>query len=119
MSFSCKDEFHLCDGTPLREVVSLCDGEQKVAAIGINCTAPEYISSLVAEARECTDKMIIVYPNLGESYDAATKTWGSGPSVKDWLDSTQEWFRLGALGIGGCCRIGPEMIRDLRRRLLG
>jgi homocysteine S-methyltransferase len=90
-----------------------------VAAIGINCTAPGHVSSLVTEARDFTDKMIIVYPNLGESYDAATKTWGSRPSVKDWLDSTQEWFRLGALGIGGCCRIGPEMIRDLRRRLLG
>ena len=119
MSFSCKDGLHLCDGTPLQEMVRLCDGEQKVAAIGINCTAPEHISSLVIKAREYTDKMIIVYPNLGESYDAITKTWGSGSSVKDWLDSTHEWFRLGALGIGGCCRIGPETIRDLRRLLLG
>jgi len=119
MSFSCQDGLHICDGTRVREVMRLCDKEPKVIAIGINCTAPGHISSLVAEARGFTDKMIIVYPNLGEQYDAATKTWGSGLSEKNWLDSVDDWVGLGVLGIGGCCRIGPEMISELRRRLLG
>ncbi len=119
MSFSCQDGLALCDGTPLRDVVASCQEEPGVAAVGINCTAPGLVSSLVTEARDFTDKPIIVYPNLGESYDAATKAWGPGSSEGDWLDLAREWAGLGARGIGGCCRIGPDMIVELRKRLLG
>jgi homocysteine S-methyltransferase len=115
MSFSCRDKRSLCDGTPLREVVRSCSELPNVAAVGINCTAPVHVSSLIAEARDHTDKPVIVYPNLGERYNADTKSWGPGPSEKDWLVLAREWMRLGAAGVGGCCRIGPEMIRELRR----
>jgi homocysteine S-methyltransferase len=117
MSFCCRDGEHLCDGTRLREVVRACAAEPNLAAVGINCTAPEHVASLVAEARKATDKAIIVYPNLGEQYDGRTKTWSGGPSSADWLKLTRKWVALGATGVGGCCRIGPEMIGNLRRDL--
>jgi homocysteine S-methyltransferase len=119
MSFSCSDGLHLCDGTPFGDVVELCNGEERVVAVGINCTAPQHIPSLIAEARSRTDKMIIVYPNLGERYDAATKSWGTGPSTEDWLERALGWPGLGARAVGGCCRIGPDEIAELLRRLLG
>ena len=118
MSFSCGDDC-LWDGTPLRDVVRACDGAPNLAAVGINCTAPGLVPALIAAAREATDKMVIVYPNLGEPYDAETKTWGAGLPPDAWLDAVDEWVRLGAAGVGGCCRIGPATIAEMRRRLLG
>jgi homocysteine S-methyltransferase len=118
LSFSCSDGENLCDGTPLKEIVQACHEVPNVAAVGINCTAPGHLPSLIAMAREATDKMILAYPNLGERYDPVTKTWGTEPSDDRWLESADEWVRLGVSGVGGCCRIGPAMISELRRRIL-
>jgi homocysteine S-methyltransferase len=118
MSFSCRDGAHLSDGSPLVDVARACDAEPRVAAVGINCTRPEFISSLITEAREATEKPVIVYPNSGERYDAEHKTWSAGPPRVDWGETSVEWARLGANGIGGCCRVGPEEIAQMRRQLV-
>ncbi len=65
-----------------------------------------------AEAlRDATDKPLIAYPNSGESYDAATKTWRPGASGSGGPSSLAEgvsaWHDLGARLIGGCCRTTP------------
>lgn len=118
LSFSCRDGLNLCDGSRLTDVARDCDTEPGVAAVGINCTSPEFIASLISEARRATDKPIVVYPNSGERYDAHRKAWVEVPSGIDWDAAALEWARLGASGIGGCCRIGPERIAALRRRLV-
>lgn len=33
------------------------------------------------------------------------------------LDQLPEWRRLGVAVVGGCCRVGPEDIRQLRERV--
>jgi homocysteine S-methyltransferase len=119
ISFSCKDGRHLSDGGLLREAARVCDAGIGVAAVGINCTAPEHIGSLVEEARKGTDKPILVYPNSGERYDAGRKTWHSSLPSCPWEDIGMEWVRRGASGIGGCCRVGPDEIRRIRRAVLG
>jgi homocysteine S-methyltransferase len=119
LSFSCRDGAHLSDGTPLVEMAKICAGQPNLAAIGINCTAPEHLPELIAAARSATNKPVLVYPNRGERYDAATKSWGEEPEVADWLDSARQWMRLGVGGVGGCCRIGPEMIGRLRQLIAG
>ena len=120
MSFSCRDEAHLSDGSPLGDVARACDAEPRVAAVGINCTSPEFISPLITEVRHGTNKPVIVYPNLGERYDAKRRTWvpGPRPALIDWGEASVEWVRLGATGVGGCCRVGPDEIGDMRRRLV-
>jgi homocysteine S-methyltransferase len=50
--FSCKDERHVSHGEPLAECVRALEGCARVAAVGINCTAPRFIHSLVTEARK-------------------------------------------------------------------
>jgi len=117
-SFSCRDDAHLCDGSPLVEAVRACDAHPRVAAVGINCTAPSHIAALIREARRGTEKPVIVYPNSGETYDPARHTWVAAPAGLDWGNSAAEWARLGAAGIGGCCRVGAEEIAGMRRRLL-
>jgi homocysteine S-methyltransferase len=118
MSFSCRDGRHLSDGGLLRDATQACNSEPRVAAVGINCTAPEFIPSLIDEARKGTDKPILVYPNSGEGYDAAEKRWHSAPFPTPWEEAAGDWVRRGAAGVGGCCRVGPGKIAEIRRALL-
>ncbi|WP_028536028.1 homocysteine S-methyltransferase [Paludibacterium yongneupense] len=113
ISFSCRDGEHLCQGERLADAVAALDGFDQVIAVGVNCTAPEYIAPLLASARTATRKPLLAYPNSGESYDAEHKCWhGHGHSAA-FADMAREWRRAGASLIGGCCRTSPEHIRAL------
>jgi len=113
ISFSAKDGIHISDGTPVAECAEWLDKHDQVAAVGINCTRPQYISSLIKKVHSHTVKPIIVYPNLGEQYDAVTKTWHGAPSEETYGDSTHHWYECGARLIGGCCRTKPENITTI------
>jgi len=119
LSFSCRDGTHISDGNRLRDVASDCDDDPQIAAIGINCTPPEFIPSLIAEARKGTTKPILVYPNRGEEYDADRKVWVRSENDSDLPDLAAGWHRLGADGIGGCCRFAPADIARVRERFVG
>ena len=112
ISFCCGDGGHLWDGTPIEEVAALCDRASRVAAVGVNCTAPRLVPSLIHKIRSTTDLPIIVYPNSGEYYDAATRSWRG--SDEPWMTAIKDSIRAGASIVGGCCRIGPDRIRKLR-----
>jgi homocysteine S-methyltransferase len=113
ISFSCRDGAHVSEGDPLAACVDALEGCAQVAAIGVNCTAPQHIASLVEIAASRTAKPIVVYPNSGERYDAAAMCWhGSGAATL--AAHAEQWYRLGARLIGGCCRTTPEDIRALR-----
>ena len=94
------------------------DEIEQIAAVGINCTAPRFISSLVAEARSATQKPIVVYPNSGETYDIEKKQWLGETDSQDYAAAAVSWSAAGASIIGGCCRTGPEHIRHVRQILL-
>ncbi len=117
-SFSCRDGSHQTDGTPFIAAVELCANHQRVAGIGVNCTAPEFITPLLGAARTVTDLPLVAYPNSGEIYDPAGKSWRTGPSHSALPEAATEWFSMGAAVIGGCCRVGPEDIAILRGALL-
>ena len=118
LSFSCRDGKHISDGTPIAELVTACDAVPNVAAIGVNCTAPEFIPSLIQEVRSRTDKPAIVYPNSGERYDAERKRWGAKASDEDMVTAAASWVEAGASLVGGCCRVGPSVIRGMRRTVV-
>jgi homocysteine S-methyltransferase len=118
-SFSCRDERHISDGTPLAECAAYLDGYEQVAAVGINCTAPRYLSGLIAEVRRVTDKPIVVYPNSGERYDAVNHCWLGMSDPVDFASASREWEAAGARLIGGCCRTGPAHIGQIRAALEG
>ena len=60
-------------------------------------------------------KPIVVYPNSGAQYDAERKCWHGQESAGQWAEQAVEWYRAGASLIGGCCRIGPDHIRQLAK----
>lgn len=118
MSFSCRDERSLCDGTPLDRVVAQIDDCSRIIAVGVNCTAPKLVSGLLREAAKVTDKPLVAYPNTGEGYDAAGKRWLAAEERFSLVRSCAEWKQSGALLIGGCCRTRPSDIKSLREALL-
>lgn len=118
VSFSCPDGGHIHDGTPIRHCAALCAETQGVVAVGVNCTAPEFVCSLIGELSAGAPELpIIVYPNSGETYDGIQRAWTGESNPTDYGSQALRWRDLGASMIGGCCRTGPRHIREIRRAL--
>ena len=113
ISFSCRDEAHVCDGETLEECIRQVESSPQVAALGVNCTSPKFIPALILEAKKATDKPILVYPNSGESYNAEKKDWDSNPVFESFGEEAKEWYNAGARMIGGCCRTSPQDIQTI------
>jgi homocysteine S-methyltransferase len=114
ISFSCKDEQHINDGTKIEECVSVFTDHSNVFAIGVNCTAPNYVSGLIKRLKsQSGTKKIVVYPNSGEAYNAESKSWLGTSDPDLFVKMAKEWLKMGADIIGGCCRIGPDHIRRM------
>ena len=118
ISFSCRDGQHLNDGTDIKQAASLFANHPNVLAVGVNCTAPDYISDLVAAMKSLiSDKSIIVYPNAGQIYDALSKSWESTTDPIFFSKLVQRWYHQGVQIIGGCCQIGPSQIKTITKEL--
>ncbi len=117
MTFCCRDGDRLSDGTPIEDAIRVAAGSRAIVAVGVNCTPPEHMDSLLERARACTDLPLLVYPNHGRTWDAGA--W-RGPGVDGFPHSVLAgWRERGASGIGGCCGIGPDAIAGVARSLRG
>lgn len=116
-SFSLRDAGHICDGTPLSTVTALVNVQPQVIGVGVNCIALDKVSDVLAILNNLTDKPLLVYPNSGEQYDPVTKTWLSRNDKLSLVDHIDEWLRLGAKMIGGCCRTGPRDIAQIADKI--
>jgi homocysteine S-methyltransferase len=112
-TFSAKDGCHISDGAKIADCAAWLDSEAQVAAIGINCTAPQFIESLIKEVKSSSSKPVIVYPNSGAAYDPTSKTWNDEPSATPFAGSITSWYEAGARIIGGCCSTSPADIAAL------
>ena len=119
LSFSCRDGRRLCDGTPFAEIVRALAPLSQVVAIGVNCTAPEHLEELLHAAAGVTAKPLVAYPNSGERYDPATRSWRGASASTDWSQLARRWHQAGARLIGGCCRTGPRHVETIRSALRG
>lgn len=115
LSFSCADGEHVCHGERFADCVAMAAASPQLVAIGVNCTPPRYIESLLQEAAAVTPKPLLTYPNSGEHWNAATQCWQPGSGVADFAAAAQRWHSAGARLIGGCCRTTPDDIAALAR----
>jgi homocysteine S-methyltransferase len=113
ISFSCRDGEQINEGQRLEDCIRLVEASPFVAAVGVNCTSPKYIPSLIREAKKATDKPVLVYPNSGEAYDASRHAWDGHPVYASFGEEAKEWYQAGARLIGGCCRTTPEDIQEI------
>jgi len=114
MSFACRDGSHTCEGQELGRCAASLSDYPQIAAIGINCTAPEHVSELLARLQASTAKPLLAYPNSGECYDASDKRWHGVGRQLDFAAAARAWYDAGARLIGGCCRTSPRDIRAIK-----
>jgi len=118
ISFSCRDSEFLNDGSKIIDALKICSSTNNLFALGVNCTAPKYISSIVKKIRPLVQaKKIIIYPNSGEIYLPESKSWKGISDPDIFQKMASEWLDLGVDIIGGCCRIGPDHITKLSQSL--
>ena len=118
-SFSARDEKHVSEGQIFSDCVKELEDNVQITAIGINCTSPKYIPSLIREAKKATGKPVLVYPNSGEIYNAVNHDWNGDPAIESFGEKAKEWYNAGARLIGGCCRTTPEDIQVIASWIRG
>jgi homocysteine S-methyltransferase len=118
VSFSCRDDRRVSQGETFADCVALAASSPQVVAVGVNCTAPVHVEALVAAAAAVTHTPILAYPNSAETWDAAARCWRGAAAAEDLGVLARRWRDVGARLIGGCCRVGPEQIRQIREALL-
>jgi len=117
LSLQCKDAEHLADGTPISELLKGLSLPDNLIAIGINCLAPEHAPALCQVIREHTQLPIVAYPNLGQCYDAQTKSWSATEEKRISLDLYRELGRFEPILLGGCCEVSSEDIKAISSSL--
>ena len=114
ISFSCRDGKHNSKGEPLEKCAAvLSQGHPHLKMIGVNCTKPEYIESLIRALKNACNIPVAVYPNSGEVYDPLTKTWTQSDGGMDFGAYALRYMAAGAVAVGGCCTTTEKHIRQV------
>jgi S-methylmethionine-dependent homocysteine/selenocysteine methylase len=96
------------------QVFAMVRDAPSVVAAGVNCLAPGDVAAAVTAAG-ASSRPVVVYPNSGERWDAQERSWAGDPRLHP--ADVQRWLDGGARLVGGCCRVGPELLADLVQRL--
>ena len=133
----------LNDGSSLTEALKLirsCDPHRRyIAGIGVNCCDSAHATYMVREiVNDCVNdgplsRGVVVYPNSGETWDAASEQWKEGTGADDTQfadrimkcvntvqESGKEMDGPGVaqkIVVGGCCRTNEKTIAALRERI--
>ncbi|KAG8901790.1 AdoMet-homocysteine methyltransferase [Tulasnella sp. 403] len=119
------------------------------SGLGINCTEPRFIASIVRQMSEALGKVdggdgprpwLVLYPNGGETYDIESRTWHKSLTVTGEASYEDQWAAdvlqtipnhhtqdqwsatngpWGGTLLGGCCKTGPVHIEALARHIKG
>jgi len=116
LSFTSPDGVHTSHGEPLIECARLVDPVPNIFAVGVNCVKPEIVADAIRSLVAGTNKPIVVYPNSGECWNASDESWQGVPR-HGLAALAPAWIRAGARLVGGCCRVGPGEIAQLRTAL--
>jgi S-methylmethionine-dependent homocysteine/selenocysteine methylase len=114
LSFTIKGE-RTRAGQPLAEAFGLGAEAADLIAVGINCSAPTDATRAVAMAASASGKPVVVYPNSGEVFSAAARTWTGRATIGD--APIEDWVAAGARLVGGCCRVTPAHVATIAGRL--
>ena len=113
ISFTCRDRQHTCHGDDIRHCGEVLSKDHPhLRMLGINCTKPEYITTLIRELRSSTSLPIAVYPNSGEEYDPLSKTWTNNVRM-DFGAYALAYMAAGADAVGGYCTTTASHILEV------
>ena len=117
ISFTCRDEGRISEGTALAAAVRAVALSTQVLAVGVNCVPPRFVQALLNAAKQETDKPLVAYPNSGAGFDPRSSTWDQKSELPLIQESVLTWYQAGARLIGGCCNTTPDTIREIRAAL--
>ena len=112
ISFCCRDHRDVGHGERFRDCVALANEHADITAIGLNCSEPYSVESLLEHAAGVTGKPLLVYPNAGDHNGDENKRIDFGALALRWRDAGARW-------IGGCCGTTPEDIRLIAEVMRG
>ena len=115
ISFSAKDSKHISHGESLEDAIAVTSKSPQVVAVGINCTEPTLIETLLKIFPRDFNRKILVMPNAGDVWK--DKKW-TGDRSLDIARDVPKWMSLNAKWIGGCCRTTLDDISCIRKILL-
>jgi len=123
LSVDDEDGTKLRSGEPLTDALPLL-GEYEVAAVLLNCSTPEAISTglpILAQLGIPFGAYANGFTTIAESFKAAGETVKRLEARADlgpveYADFAETWAELGATIIGGCCEVGPAHIREIATR---
>ncbi|CAJ1059838.1 homocysteine S-methyltransferase [Xyrichtys novacula] len=119
LSFSCKDGSHISDGSLFTDAVQVANTSTQLVYVGVNCCSPELVEPLLDSAGSLLSPHLswVVYPNSGEEWDTREGWLTSEKRSASIPKFSHAWKKQGTALIGGCCRIRPTHIAELRREL--
>ena len=116
-SFGCRSGTQTWAGDAIEDAVVAALTIPGMKALGVNCTAPQHIDELLGRIAAVTSLPLVVYPNRGAGWDAATNSWRAAVTDPFTVEDVSRWVALGARFVGGCCGVGPDDVATLVRRL--
>lgn len=105
-------------GQSLTKVAQAVARSTQIVALGVNCLDPDLVDAAIAELRAASDLPIVVYPNGGGTWDAASGQW-SEPHRALSAETCQRWLDGGAGAIGGCCGVSADALAPVVTALRG
>ena len=133
VTLTCPDEKTVDTGDSVTSCIEVLAKCPQVTGVGINCTEPHLITPLIGLIKQALkdynaeDKLIVVYPNSGETYisddtlkEGQEDHWKFKTSMYDdwnYADAALEWIKSGVHIVGGCCRITADNIAELVEKL--
>jgi homocysteine S-methyltransferase len=106
------DRLRTRHGEDLTEAYAMAGSVPSVVAVGLNCSEPGPAREAVELAAAASGKPVVVYPNSGETWDAGARTWAGEARFE--AGAVTSWITAGARLVGGCCRVGPAAITEIR-----
>jgi len=115
VSMTCGDDINFRDGSSISEACSILSKFDNITTIGLNCFSPLYVKEAYEILKNNTEKKIILYPNSGEIYNPKEKIWNGNKLYEDKM--IKKWLSLSPDIIGGCCRVGYDEIKKMRKEI--
>ena len=115
ISFTCNKDLEFRDGSSIIKGCKILSSIKNISTIGINCFSPLLAEKGIKKMKENSNKKILIYPNSGEIYNNKDKDWYG----EKYFDNSmiKKWLALSPDIIGGCCRVGFEDIKNMRKEI--
>ena len=114
-SLACRKEKETLSGLNIKDAVKHLEQNDNIDAVGMNCiVGPHAMLSLLEDVINLTSKPFIVEPNAGHPQNVDGRMiYMSTPEY--FTTYSQNYIRLGARGVGGCCGTTPKHIAEMAK----